>query len=91
MNIADKPIYPIFNKTLGQTNPNGAVTIIGGTGMTLLEHYAGLAMQAFCVEGNQAFSDAPTAAAKLLAQASIYTAKALIAELEKEQNNENKS
>jgi len=82
MNKADKAVSPIFGKTLMQSHPDGTFTTVGGTGMTLLEHYAGMAMQAL-ISHTARDETRGEHGVPMLAKYSVEYARALIAELEK--------
>jgi len=77
MNRADKPVH-----ARTAANPDWGKGTESFEGMTLLEHYAGLAMQGLIavVSDNGTYSDMD----ERCAQMSVTYARALIAELEKE-------
>jgi hypothetical protein len=68
-NLSDKSAFPVPYDHTG-------LTAVGG--LTLREHFAGLAMQGFC--GNEKLEQTPD---HLLARYSVKAADALIAELER--------
>jgi hypothetical protein len=84
MSLADKPINVVrgANNVPFDVSDRGALMPRLECGMTLLEHYAGLAMQGL-LANNNIVDGLDEAGATWVAKRSAIAAKALIAELER--------
>lgn len=83
--LAEKAVFPIFGKTLAQCDPEtGAVTVLGGTGMTLLEYASIEAMKGFCANPDPGLV---VVSVERRAELSVKQARALMTELEKQSCN----
>jgi len=71
----NKPVYPVIERYFKETN-----TVKSTPGITLREHYAGLAMQGLCANTEWA-----TSSESSIADSSVSQADALIEELNKTQ------
>lgn len=76
LNLSEKPINPLYDNIFRQ-HTSGEETIVY-EGMTLLEYYAGLAMQGIIVDLTATINH------ERLAKEAVTIAKALIEQLEKE-------
>jgi len=56
MSLANKPIHPTPAALMGECD-KGQITMAHSSGMTLREHYAGLAMQGFIAAGVNGMPD----------------------------------
>ena len=81
MSIANKPIYPASEGALWHYAPGKPPEMVGGTGITLIQYYAGLAMQG--IIGPYGTPNTPQCR-EIVAEMSVCMAKDLIAVLERE-------
>lgn len=81
MTLSTQPVYP--SPMVSEFSEGGHVRHQSEPGMTLLQHYAGLAMEGICVNAGR--NGLQFKSPEVIAEYAVDIARALLAELEKVQ------